>query len=1036
MAKLEPGLWEQLVTAGLRNALQLETELLADIAALDPVEAPGRIAQYLAPLIERSMRSLGEDETDRRLALANQLLSVLRTGSPRAFDSTDEDIDNPARMLLALTPRPAFGGEPKRLNRPYFPLADTALLTNAPDEPRVGHEIAAEIETADDVDLLCAFVRFEGVRIVEGQIRALIERGGRLRVITTTYLESTERRAVDKLIELGAEVKIAYEEEATRLHAKAWLFHRRSGFTTAFIGSSNLSRTALLDGLEWNVRLSSVATPELVRKFDATFESYWQAPRFETYLPDRDHERLDRALIRERPAEYVLSYLAVDIEPRPLQRRILEELEVERERHGRWKNLVVAATGTGKTVIAALDYRRLGASDTLPSRASKGRNPTLLFVAHRREILSQTVAMFRTVLRDGAFGELYVDGQKPDAWTHVFASVQSLATRKLDEVDPRFFDVLIIDEFHHAAAPTYRRILEHFQPALLLGLTATPERTDGVSVLEWFDGRMAAEVRLWEAIDEGELVPFQYFGISDDISLAQLEWRRGGYDVGALEAIYTGNDARVMKILAAIRDRVTDPARMRALGFCVSVEHARFMARRFMEAGIPSVAVTGETESDQRDDALRQLRAGTLSVVFAVDVFNEGVDVPEIDTVLFLRPTESATLFLQQLGRGLRRVEGKACLTVLDFIGRQRAEFRFDRRFQAITGRGRKQTERDIEQGFPFLPAGCHIQLDAVAREVVLENVRLAIGSRMNRLVEELRRAGDVALKDFLATSGSELRELYRPGRSWTTIRRRAGFDTSQPGPDEDSLVSAVGRMLHIEDDLRLRNWAGVINGELDASAVDQRILTMLYVDLWGVERKGDSVVDALARLRQHPSIGRELIELFEVLDSAAHVLPSRLVDIGAFPLVLHARYTQNEALAAIGTSTVPAPRRIREGVFYDRATDTDMFFFTLEKSERDFSPTTRYRDYAISPTLFHWESQSTTSIASPTGRRYVSPGSRPLLFVRKSKQGELGDATAYTYLGPAEFVSNVGERPMAITWRLLHAMPAEFFEEAAVAAV
>jgi superfamily II DNA or RNA helicase/HKD family nuclease len=931
-----------------------------------------------------------------------------------------------------------FGGERQsHQQRPSIPLSDTALLTNARDEPAIGREIGLELATADNVDLLCAFIRFEGVRIVENQVRGVIDRGGRVRVITTTYLESTERRAVDRLVELGAEVKIAYEVEATRLHAKAWLFKRRSGFATAFIGSSNLSRTALLDGLEWNVRLSSIATPELVRKFDATFESYWQADRFESYYPMRDHERLDRALTREGPVPFELRYLALDVEPRPLQRRILEELQVERERHGRWRNLVVTATGTGKTVIAALDYRRLLEDGRLPARSSTGKYPRLLLVAHRKEILSQTLATFRTVLRDGAFGELYVDGQKPDQWDHVFASVQSLAGRKLGDIDPRYFDVLIIDEFHHAAAPTYIRLLNHFKPALLLGLTATPERTDGQSVLDWFDGRMAAEVRLWEAIDEGELVPFQYFGISDDVSLAALQWKRGGYVSSELESLYTGNDARVTKIIQAISSVVTDPLKMRALGFCVSIAHAEFMADRFNRLGIRSVAVTGETESEARDDALRQLRAGTINVVFTVDVFNEGVDVPEVDTVLFLRPTESATLFLQQLGRGLRRIHGKACLTVLDFIGRQRSEFRFDRRFQAITGRGRRQTEQDIEDGFPFLPAGCHIKLDPVARDVVLENIRQAIGTRVDRLVEELRRLGDVSLKDFLAASGSELSDVYRPGRSWTTIRRHAGLERSDSGPNEDALVSAVGRMLHVEDDIRLTAWTRVLEAtHADDALADPRILTMLYVDLWGVGSRAGSHRDAIRRLREHPAIVRELLELFDVLDENAHVLTRRLTDVRDAPLVLHARYTQNEALAAIGASTPEAPRRIREGVYFDQATQTDLFFFTLQKAERDFSPSTLYRDYAISRSLFHWESQSTTSADSPTGRRYRSGSGMPLLFVRKTKRTDSGDTNAYTYLGPADYVTHVGERPMAITWRLVHDMPTAFFEEAAVAAV
>jgi HKD family nuclease len=415
---LAVGIWEQLVSRSLRRAIGEHPDLVTDLSELDPDEAALRLGQYLAPLIERSLRAVGGEDASEGVALANEVLSLLERRTPRAFDGDADNVEQPARLLQHVRRRSAFGVDVQQPVRPTIPLSDTALLTNARDEPAVGLEIQRELETADNVDLLCAFVRFEGVRILERQLRSVIDRGGRIRVITTTYLQSTEQRAVDMLVGLGAEMKIAYEVEATRLHAKAWLFRRRSGFTTAFIGSSNLSKTALLDGLEWNVRLSSVASPGLIQKFAATFDSYWEAQRFESYYPQLDSERLDRALMA-KASDLSIAYVSLDIEPRPLQRRILEELQIERERHDRWRNLVVAATGSGKTVIAALDYRRLAEANSLPSRSSSGGRPRLLFVAHRREILTQTLSMFRTVLRDGSFGELYVDGHKPDEWTHV-----------------------------------------------------------------------------------------------------------------------------------------------------------------------------------------------------------------------------------------------------------------------------------------------------------------------------------------------------------------------------------------------------------------------------------------------------------------------------------------------------------------------------------------------------------------------------------------------------------------------------------------
>src|SRR5258708_28619155 len=339
---------------------------------------------------------------------------------------------------------------------------------------------------------------------------------------------------------MGAEVKVSYDTDNTRLHAKAWLFHRFSGFSTVFIGSSNLSTSAMLDGVEWNVRLTQTDAPTIVEKFAATFETYWADPDYERYDPTKDIDKFDTA-VRRASADGAqgVAFVGIDVEPWPYQREMVEQLNVEGYRQGRWHNLVVAATGTGKTVVAALDYRRLSHRDEPLPWSVKQRPLSLLFVAHRREILKQSLSMFRTVLHDGSFGELYVDGAMPNQWRHVFASVQSLRPDVLDRIQPTHFDVVIVDEFHHAAAPTYRNLLEHLRPKVLLGLTATPERTDGEPILAWFGDRIAVELRLWDALDRGLLSPFHYFGVHDNVDLSRLTWRRGRYDGRALENDYT-----------------------------------------------------------------------------------------------------------------------------------------------------------------------------------------------------------------------------------------------------------------------------------------------------------------------------------------------------------------------------------------------------------------------------------------------------------------------------------------------------------------
>lgn len=462
---MDPGVYESLLTEQLHAQLAHRADLHPDFATVDDAEQALTITRHLAPLIERSLRSARTVED--RAALTQRILEVL----PEAFsDGAALHRIDPGKITQLDEVRKAASGS-QRLTRPATPFSDAALMTNGRGEPTLAAELRAELSSADQVDLLCAFVKWQGLRLLEKELTELRERNIPLRVITTTYLGATDARALDALVsEFGAEVRVNYDTTITRLHAKAWLLRRNTGFHTAYVGSSNLSHAALVDGLEWNVRLSAVATPHLLEKFRATFDSYWENRDFEPYRPDQDGERLRQALQtasgeRKRdPLAVTLSGL--EVRPKPFQAEMLEQLDAERTLHDRHRNLIVAATGTGKTVMAALDYRRL-------ARDIHGRDLTLLFVAHRKEILGQAQRMYREALTDATFGELLVDGQQPTKWRHVFASIQSLSANRLADIAPEHFDVVVVDEFHHAEAASYRRLLSHVRPMELLGLTAT-----------------------------------------------------------------------------------------------------------------------------------------------------------------------------------------------------------------------------------------------------------------------------------------------------------------------------------------------------------------------------------------------------------------------------------------------------------------------------------------------------------------------------------------------------------------------------------
>ncbi|MBW0101952.1 DUF3427 domain-containing protein [Pseudonocardia sp. KRD291] len=1024
---LRAGAHESLRTTGLDAALaRVAADLTPRWDGVADATQPRVLARHVAAVVERA---LAEQDPQERVELVNRLIGVVA-------DAGDERLHDELQQLVALTRQIAPGVH--EVHRPLTPLSDAALLTNTRGEPTLHAELRSELTSADRVDLLCAFIRWHGIRLLEAELDVLHERQVPFRVITTTYMGATEQRAVDELVRRhGAEMKISYASATTRLHAKAWLFRRETGFDTAFVGSSNLSRSALVDGLEWNVRLSSVATPDLIRKFTSTFDTYWSAPEFTPYDPDTpaDSERLAEALGANRADRATSTLTGLEVRPYAHQSQILEALDAERFVHDRHRNLVVAATGTGKTVVAALDYARLRA--VLP-------RARLLFVAHRKEILEQSRRTYRAVLADGAFGETYVAGERPQRWNHVFASVQSLAAYGIDNIPADHFDVVVVDEFHHAEAATYQRLLAHLRPVELLGLTATPERADGADVRDRFGGRSAFELRLWDALSADLLVPFHYFGIADDVDLRGVEWKAGRYDEAALDGLYTGNDARAAKIVRETRDKVTDVTRMRALGFCVSVAHAEYMAGVFTRAGIPSAAVSGRTRQVDRDEALRRLRDGELNALFAVDVFNEGLDVPQVDTVLMLRPTQSATVFLQQLGRGLRRAPGKAVLTALDFIGQHRREFRFDVRYRALTGSTRKGLERDVEQGFPFLPSGSAMVLDPVAQRTVLDGVRSQLRFTRRDLVADVRSHGDLPLAGYLRESGTEIADLYRGKGSWTGLRRDAGLPTAAVGPDEVDLLKRVVSFAHVDDPeraalyARIADPAGPDYGDLTER--DRRLARMLFFTLWPDRGGFDSYDDGLRHLRRHPGVCAEIVELTAyALDQARH-LPKPLGEgMQHIPLRSHAHYKREEILAALDYGSLDRGVRTHvQGVQWSPEHRTDALLVNLRKTERDFSPTTMYRDFALRPDLFHWESQNATSVASETGRRYLGHrdrGTHVALFVRESPTNDFGEGAPFLCLGLCEYVSHQGERPIAITWRLRREMPGETFRAASVVA-
>ena len=1041
---LKSGLYEQVINRQISQELD-QTDRPKKVVAIDAAEASKILAKYLSEVLERSLESLRD--TNKAIAgqvsLVNKLITVIQAETGE-HSVEMLSVDERAEQLLALMERQnniqAIDGAPMII-RPETSISISSLFTNAIREPNLYTELKKEIASCDRIDLLVSFIKWSGLRMIIEELRTFTQKGGQLRIITTSYMGATDVKAIEELRQLpNTEVKISYDTKRTRLHAKTYVFYRETGFSTAYVGSSNLSNAAISSGMEWNVKVTAKDLPDTLKKIAATFESYWNNNEFEMYKVEQ-RDRLARALKSERLSGTTqLGQYLFDIAPYPYQQEILDKLDAERKVRGYYKNLVVAATGTGKTVIAAFDYRRF-------CRENPGRPNRLLFVAHRQEILTQSVACFRGVLKDANFGDLFVGEYHPDRLDQLFMSVQTFNSQGFHEkTTPGYYDYIVIDEFHHSAAPTYQKLLAHYQPQVLLGLTATPERMDGKSILEYFDNRIAAEIRLPEAIDRKLLSPFQYFGVTDVIDLDALHWSRGGYEKSELTNLYAlsviSAERRADHVIRSILRYVTDFDEVKGLGFCVSVEHAKFMANYFNERNIPSIHLSGESFDEERNTAKARLVRGRIRFIFVVDLYNEGVDIPEVNTVLFLRPTESLTVFLQQLGRGLRLADKKECLTVLDFIGQANKKYRFEEKFAALLASTARSVQLEIRDGFTSVPKGCFIQLERKAQEYVLSNIKSAFGARAGLIARLATFEEDsglpVSLANFLDYYHLDARALYERG-TFSRLCTLAGVRDEFSEEMEGVLTNAFSRICGINSSGWIRfllEFLPTINGYEAAtlSKPQKTMLQMFYVTLWNESAENleaEKVRNNLHALAASPILFDELMELlhynFDKID-----LVGEAIDLGFdCPLELHCNYSLRQIATAMDYYNYGALQGL--GVKYFPEKKTDVFFVTLNKSDKEYSPTTMYNDYSINEWLFHWQSQSTTSAESATGKRYIhqrQTGNQILLFIRESKKDNFANASPYTFLGLADYIKHDGSRPMNITWQLRAPIPAKFLKK------
>jgi superfamily II DNA or RNA helicase/HKD family nuclease len=866
-------------------------------------------------------------------------------------------------------------------------------LTTGGDDPLLPL-LAQRIDAADKVDLAIAFAMESGVQVITPWFRDLIDRGGRLRIVVGDYLDVTEPAALSQLSDIeGAQVRV-FETGSGSFHPKAWLFRAENTLGSAIVGSSNLSRAALTSGVEWNLH-SENATDVVATAFD----QLWAHPQVRQLTSDWISSYSQRR--RSTPLTS-LAKAIVDSEPpdppplpHPIQQVALKALQ-ETRRTGHRAGLVVLATGLGKTWLAAFD--------SLPFAR-------VLFVAHRDEILAQAMASFRRIRPDARFGRF--DGNDKDEDAEIlFASIQTLGrVGHLRRFAPDAFDYIVVDEFHHASAASYRGLLDHFTPRFLLGLTATPDRSDGADLLTLCGDNLVYHCDLFDGIEANLLSPFRYLGVADEVDYSQIPWRSTQFDPTALEAALA-TEARAANALDQFKRHRDGPA----IGFCCSVRHAEFMADYFREQGFRAVAVHSGPGSAPRTTSLEQLGQGEIDILFAVDMFNEGVDVPKIGTVMMLRPTESVILWLQQLGRGLRRVEGKV-LRVIDYIGNHRI---FLTKLRALleAGPGDRSLAQKLDQvinGALQLPPGCSVTYDLKVIEILRDLLRQKSG------IEEM----EGQYRDFRLRNGQRptATEIARMGFDPTKSGHGSWFDfvRDMGDPVDARAVTSVGdllRQLERDRTLTLEALNAIISLASGGPAPEEGLAFWAFNSL--LRREGER----LYLSRPDPGgVGAKMAA--ELAEWRASVQIEKQVDepptpyAGAGPQ-LWREYMREEIPPLFGSTF--SPGNWNSGIV---RLDNDLILLTTLK-KGGLTTGNHYEDHFLGADRMQWQSQTQTRQDSHIGRMITgnAPGARIHLFVRNGKLRN-GKGAPFLYCGRPAFEGWEGEGPITVTWRLSEAVPA-----------
>jgi superfamily II DNA or RNA helicase len=957
-------------------------------------------------------------------------------------------------------------------NENTIPIKEDLFLTRVDVLYNDSHKIknffktlAYEMQTSDEILFLVSFVRMSGAQLLTRELIELEKRNVPVKILTTTYLNITEAKALRHLLQFtNVEVKVLPLKNES-FHTKAYLFKRNSNQNTVIIGSSNISHSALINGHELNVKIPHTQHMPAYEQTMDFFNKMWTHekaiyPSEEFLLQYEQHQKTETKLFPSFTFEREAPYLEnSDIQPNEMQKEALKNLIFTRK-NGHTKGVIIAATGTGKTYLSAFDVQQFQ-----PKR--------LLFIAHREELLDNAIKTYSSLFQDEFLCGKITGSKKEFNKQFIFSTIQSLSKdNTLEMFEPDDFDYIIIDEFHHAEAPTYRKVIDYFKPKFLLGLTATPERMDGRNVLELCDNNIVYEIRLRDALEAELLAPFHYFGVADQtVDYDKVDILNGHYEENSLvRALSTFN--RVEFIIDKMKTYGHDGDFLHGLGFCVNIEHAKYMSAEFNKRGYVTECLTGEDSVEYRQAIIRRLEdpQDDLTMIFTVNIFNEGIDIPKVNLMLFLRPTESSTIFIQQLGRGLRKIEDKEYVTVLDFIGNYKKSFIIP---LALSGQyNAKAFDTDslrvaVLHEFADAPGGSVVQLDPIAQREILnriDNIKLSSVAVLKEMYAQFKydlgRSPEII--DFLySEEAPSLNFFIFKFRSWIKTKEYMKdlniYDEEILEDDyKYEIVERIESMLSIK-------WPyeyAIIYLAMSSSEVSINNVVTWLTKRFDLEINRDEhetlILRAMDRLsnrhkQQKWSFGEMKDQVFIVENKISEVfndesyanyvkdrLEYGLIDFRRSfrtdsvlakkkKLALYRNYTRNE-LMFIFEAKVPEGTW-REGV--SRVDNHYLLFINLNKAE-DVEDHLLYKDFFKDPTTFHWQSQNKTSHESGQGQEYINHKERDIhihLFIRKFSTMH-GMTLPFMYLGEIDYVSSHGDKPMNIIWKLHKPVPEDLYHD------